>query len=120
MDNLSQLGVGGALAVMVLALVFSFLKSRKRNDPVLRCPLEDRIQLWESRLGTNIADSMTKSLDQLWEARVPKAIADSLNQSLRSILENQTNMIGQIAHEQAETRRDIARMEGRIRNQDSV
>lgn len=94
MDNLAQVGIGGAIVLLALAQMFAFLKSRKANGS-MRCPLEQTMKFWEQ----NIAAGVVRGL----------------NESLRPVIENQTRILEKLGDEQAATRRDLSIIEAQTR-----
>jgi hypothetical protein len=79
MNYASEVGVGGAIVLLALAQMFHFLKTRN-NSTIVRCPVEDQIELWQVKMSNAVADGITKSLRPLFEMQ-----SETLKSQARSL-----------------------------------
>jgi hypothetical protein len=84
-ELLKEVGVGGALAVLVLAQVFNFLKAKKNGANM--CPLRAEVQIWENHLAKAISESLSPLIDNQTKTLVPlieahTRVLDAMTQTL--------------------------------------
>jgi len=110
-NNLAQLSVGLIAAILVLREVFSFLKTRNGNNPVLKRldEIDRRVQQlydWHNvtdENGTKIwyaQRSMSRSVEKLSESIQAQTVI------LKQMVEEMRNLYGEVRELAGYTRRD--------------
>ena len=95
-DNLTQIGVGGIFALLVIREVLAFLNVRKQAN------------------GRMTAGEHTA---EFWQADQRKAVAETISITVLPILANQTAILNEMRINNAETNRNIAVMLDRLTQQ---
>ena len=90
MDHIGEITGSGAIIILAMQQMFRYLSSRK-NGGVVRCPMEDRIELWQLQISDAVANGITKSLRPLFE--VQGETLKTQARSLEKIIDTQNKIL---------------------------